>query len=239
MMMIFIPAGTVQIGLPQDQEAGLRQLCLREYVQTSIACNEADYAVSEPQHVVTLAGYWIDQTDVTNAQFAFFVAATSYVTDAERAGWGWVWSSSIGDLRTAGANWRHSFGPNSSVTGRDAYPVVQVDWHDAEAYGTCVGMSLPSEEQWEGAAHGPSFQPFPWGSALPDSTMANLCDTRCPRAGTGSPDDGFAYFSPAGSYPAGASPYGVLDMSGEVFQWTRSTWAPYPGATYRDPNYGK
>jgi formylglycine-generating enzyme required for sulfatase activity len=165
MMMIFIPAGTVQIGLSQDQEAGLRQLCLREYVQTSIACNEAEYAVSEPQHVLTLAGYWIDQTDVTNAQFARFVAATSYVTDAERAGWGWVWSSSIGDLRTTGANWRHPFGPNSSVTGRDAYPVVQVDWHDAEAYATWVGMSLPSEEQWEGAAHGPSYQPFPWGSA--------------------------------------------------------------------------
>jgi formylglycine-generating enzyme len=239
MTMIFIPAATVLIGLPLDQEATQRQLCIQEYVETSRACNEALYAVSEPQHLVALDGYWIDQTDITNAQFARFVGATGYMTYAERSGWGWVWSSGIGYLRSAGASWRHPFGPNSSITGRDEYPVVQVDWHDAQAYATWVGMSLPTEEQWEYAAHGPTYQPFPWGSTLPNSSMANLCDKRCPRPGTGSPDDSFAYMSPAGYYPAGASPYGVLDMSGDVFQWTRSVWAPYPGATYHDPSYSK
>jgi formylglycine-generating enzyme required for sulfatase activity len=239
MTMIFIPAATAQIGLPFDQEATERQLCLEEYGESSTACNEAEYAVSEPAHLVMLAGYWIDQTDVTNAQFGRFVAATGYVTDAERSGWGWVWQNGIGDLRSPGASWHHPFGPDSSITGMDTYPVVQVDWHDAQAYAAWVGMSLPTEEQWEYAAHGPTYQPFPWGSALPDGSVANLCDMRCPRPRTGSGDDGYAYTSPVGHYPAGTSPYGVLDMAGNVLQWTRSVYAPYPGATYHDPVYGQ
>ena len=239
MTMIFIPAGTAEIGLPASALAAETPLCQREYGEQSAACNAADFAVSQPQHQVRLSGYWIDQTDVTNAQFARFAAAAGYVTDAERYGWGLVWMRPYGITRLPGASWRHPLGPDSSIAGQDAYPVVQVSWHDARAYAAWVGMSLPSEEQWEYAAHGPAFQPFPWGDALPDGTRANLCDRRCPRLRAGSGDDGYAYTSPVGHYPAGASPYGVLDMAGNVLQWTSSVYGPYPGASYHDPSYGE
>lgn len=239
MTMIFIPSGTVAIGLPADAVATETKLCQQEYGPQSAACDAANFAVSLPQHQVQVAGYWMDQTDVTNAQFARFVAETGYVTDAERYGWGWVWEREGGDTRLPGANWRHPLGPGSTISGEDADPVVQVSWHDAQAYAEWVGMSLPSEEQWEYAAHGPDFQPFPWGAALPDGSQANLCDRHCPRWGPSTSDDGYAYTSPTGHYPAGASPYGVLDMAGNVLQWTRSIYAPYPGASYTDPVYGK
>ncbi|HEX8033703.1 MAG TPA: SUMF1/EgtB/PvdO family nonheme iron enzyme [Ktedonobacterales bacterium] len=239
MTMIFIPRGTVAIGLPADAVATETQLCLQEYGPQSAACNAANFAVSLPQHQVQLAGYWIDETDVTNAQFARFVAATGYVTDAQRYGWGWVWEREGGDTRLPGASWRQPLGPGSTISGEDANPVVQVSWHDAQAYAAWVGMKLPSEEQWEYAAHGLAFQPFPWGSSVPDGSQANLCDRHCPRWKPGTGDDGYAYTSPAGHYPAGASPYGVLDMAGNVLQWTRSIYAPYPGASYTDPLYGK
>ncbi len=239
MTMIFIPSGTVAVGLPADAAQAEVQRCLQEYWQQSAACNAANYAISQPQHQIALTGYWIDQTDVTNAQFARFVAATGYVTDAERFGWGWVWVRDGGDTRTPGANWRHPLGPDSSIRGMETYPVTQVSWHDASAYASWVGMALPSEEQWEYAAHGPTFQPFPWGSTPADGSQANLCDRHCPRWQVGSFDDGYAYTSPVGHYPAGASPYGVLDMSGNVEQWTSSIYAAYPGSAYQDPYYGR
>ena len=238
MRMRYVPATTFMMGLPQNAVAEQQALCQVEYGPDSAACDSSAYAISQPQHQVRLAGYWIDETAVTNAQFARFVAATRYVTDAERNGWGWVWVRPGGDTRLPGASWLHPLGPDSTIAGHGTYPVVQVSWHDAEAYATWAGMALPTEAQWELAAHGLSFQPYPWGSAPMDGTRANDCDAACPRYLTGKGSDGYAYTSPVGHYPAGASPYGVLDMAGDVLQWTSTLYGPYPGTTYHDPLYG-
>lgn len=238
MRMRFVPGGSFLMGLPESAVPARQALCRQEYGSDSAACDSSIDALSQPQHAVSLGGYWIDETDVTNAQFAHFVAATGYETDAERQGWGWVWVRPGGDTRLPGADWRHPLGPGSTISGLDRYPVVQVSWRDAEAYASWAGMTLPTEAQWELAAHGPTFAPYPWGSAPLDGTRANYCDAACPRYSAGDGRDGYAYTSPVGQYPAGASPYGVLDMAGNVLQWTSSRYAPYPGATYHDPLYG-
>ena len=115
-----------------------------------------------------------------------------------------------------GADWQHPFGPES--TAEDDHPVVQVSWFDAEAYCAWAGGSLPTEAQWEKAARGTDGRTYPWGSVF-DGTWLNYCDASC-EGGDTAFDDGYRFTAPVGSYPAGASPYGALDMAGNVWEWT-------------------
>jgi formylglycine-generating enzyme required for sulfatase activity len=94
-------------------------------------------------------------------------------------------------------------------TGYPDYPVVNVTWDDALAYANWTGRSLPSEAEWEKAARGPDAREFPWGSAEPDSTRCNISSN----------NDGYDNTAPVGTYPAGASPYGCMDMAGNVWEW--------------------
>lgn len=109
------------------------------------------------------------------------------------------------------------------VPGRDDHPINCVRWIDANAYCSWAGKRLASEAEWEKAARGTDGRIYPWGNQLPGPTRANLCDARCAPSWPKFPavewDDGHEDIAPVGSYPAGASPYGVLDMIGNVEEW--------------------
>ena len=100
----------------------------------------------------------------------------------------------------------------------DEHPVHGISWEDAQAYCAWAGLRLPSEAEWEYAARGAQSLPWPWGQAAPDGTRANLL-------GRG---DGFEFGSPAGAFPRGTSPFGCLDMSGNLAEWVQDWFAPYP-----------
>lgn len=202
MTMVFIPAGEFEMG------------------------GENDDPSSFPVHTVYLDAFWIDQTEVTNEMFAKFVDSTGYVTDAEEAG-------SSNDFRTAnqeviwekvkGLTWNHPDGENSNISGLEDHPVVHVSWNDANAYCTWAHRRLPTEAEWEKAAswndRTDETYIYPWGNNF-DQKRLNFCDKNCPYDfATKSLDDGYAETSPVGGYPDGASPYGALDMSGNVLEW--------------------
>jgi len=199
---------------------------------------------ARPIHRVYVDGFYMDKTDVTNAEFAEFVKATGYVTVAERtprpedfpgappenlfAG-GVVFSPPNHAVPlnnhlqwwsyVKGANWRHPIGPKSDIRGKGDYPVVQVAYEDATAYAKWAGKRLPTEAEWEFAARGGAAgKPFVWGDTFRPSGkwMANTHQGHFPNTDTG--EDGFIGTSPVAHYPA--NPYGLYDMAGNVWQWT-------------------
>lgn len=191
-----------------------------------------------PPRRVKVLPFRIDRTDVTNAQFAEFVAATGYVTRAERgprpsslvfvgAGDG----VDLGDPSqwwaiVPGADWRHPAGPGSSLDGKDHLPVVHVAYEDALAYAHWRGRDLPTEAEWEFAARGGlDGALYVWGDEARDSAAprANTWDGAFPLEDKGR--DGFrAAASPVGCFPPNG--LGLFDMAGNVWQWTRDVWRP-------------
>jgi sulfatase modifying factor 1 len=211
--------------------------------------SEAYYEEEGPVRVMTVAAFSIDRFAVTNAEFARFVAATHYVTDAERkpdpadypeippdklvAG-GAVFTSPTGVRTTedpmqwwafvAGADWRHPEGPDSSIAGRDNDPVVQVSYNDALAYAHWAGRELPTEAQFEYAARGGlDGKTYSWGDELAPAGQyqANTWQGEFPNRNLG--QDGFIGRAPVGCFPANG--YGLYDMIGNVWEWTSSLYA--------------
>jgi serine/threonine-protein kinase len=174
-----------------------------------------------PQHKVFLDAFWIDKTEVTNEMFTRFTEASGYKTDAEKKGKAYVYKEKYGRLMEVnGANWRHPFGLESGIDGLDNHPVVQVSWNDAKTYCEWAGRRLPSEAEWEKAARGTDGRKYPWGSEDNYETRLNYCDKNCnSNSKDNKEDDGYSYTAPVGSYPNGASPYGALDMAGNVWEW--------------------
>ncbi len=180
-----------------------------------------------PVREVWLDAFWIDRTEVTNAEFGRFVAEARRVTVPEQTGQGHVWLPD-GWALVSGANWRHPSGEGSSIDARDDHPVVQISWHDADAYCAWAGKRLPTDAEWEKAARGSDGRSWPWGSEF-DPLRLNYCDASCPIPSARrdpSHDDGFAYTAPVGSFPLGASPYGALDMAGNAWEWTADWYHP-------------
>jgi formylglycine-generating enzyme required for sulfatase activity len=186
---------------------------------------DARGAPDEAPRTVTVGPFRLMRLEVTNRQFAAFVRATGHVTEAERSGQGAVWDGVW--RRVRGADWRHPRGPGTSIAGRDDHPVVQVSERDAAAFCAHYGMRLPSEAEWELAARGTDGRRYPWGDQPPRQTgrerRANFGSDRCCAADA---TDGARTTAPVGSYPAGASPYGLLDMAGNVWERTSD---PFPG----------
>ena len=198
-------------------------------------------------HAVRLDGYWIDRHEVTNAQFQSFVAATGYVTLAERgpdpkahaglgndvSGPGSVVFTSPGKfgrdmsrwwLYQKGANWREPEGPGSTNAGRESYPVVHVAYEDALAYARWLGRELPTEAQWEFAARGGRAGEQDWMSAFgaDGKPIANTWQGVFPVYNTA--EDGYAEVAPAGCFKPNG--YGLYDMIGNVWEWTSDWYRP-------------
>jgi formylglycine-generating enzyme required for sulfatase activity len=178
------------------------------------------YSWEAPVHTVFLDPYWIDQTEVTNAMFEAFVTQSGYKTDAEKTGSSIVFNLDTGrDGTIQGADWQHPLGPDSSLSNLGEHPVVHISWNDARAYCEWAGRRLPTEAEWEKAGRGTDGRTFPWGNNF-DGTRLNFADVNL-NVGWGDKifDDGFQLTSPVGNYPSGASPYGALDMAGNVREW--------------------
>jgi formylglycine-generating enzyme required for sulfatase activity len=210
MTQVYVPAGEFRMG---STSADLEQI-LRECSN----CLPDWFKDVSPQHKVYLDAFWIDKTEVTNAMFARFVAETSYQTDADKEGTGIIFNLLSEDWKKIkGANWQHPGGPTTDISGLDNHPVVQVSNQDARAYCKWAGRRLPTEAEWEKAARGTDGRNYPWGNQPPAGNLLNFADRSLNvREGDNSGDDGYRNTAPVGSYPAGASPYGALDMSGNV-----------------------
>jgi formylglycine-generating enzyme required for sulfatase activity len=162
------------------------------------------YDDERPAHEVTLDAYWIGQSEVTNAQYRRFVAAGGYTQEPLWTPEGWQW-------RTTNNITEPEYWDDPKWNGDD-YPVVGVSWYEASAFATWLSQEsgltvrLPSEAEWERAARGEDGRTYPWGDEVPNERLLN-----------------YAYnlgrTSTVGSYPAGASPYGALDMAGNVWEW--------------------
>ena len=164
--------------------------------------------------------------EVTNRQFSVFAAATGYRTDAEKSGSGYVWDRTW--RRVPGADWRHPNGRNGSIDAKMDHPVVQVSARDAAAFCAWRGLRLPSEAEWEFAARGAEGRRYPWGMSPPGTQAlrrANFGTVECC-----APDaaDGYRRTAPVGQFSLGASPFGILDMAGNVWEWTASRFPGRP-----------
>jgi sulfatase modifying factor 1 len=215
------------------------------------------YADEVPVHTATVAAFGVERHPVTNAQFAEFVTETGYVSVAEReldpalypgvaaellvpgalvfqpsdgpvdlANWRRWWDWSIG------ASWRHPFGPDSDIADKPGHPVVQVAYPDAAAYARWAGRRLPTEAEWEYAASAGSTTTYAWGDdvAPGGQLMANTWQGRFPYRNDGAL--GWVGTSPVGTFPANG--FGLLDMIGNVWEWTATEYAAF----HRPPTAG-
>lgn len=197
-----------------------------------------------PQRLVELDAFDIDETPVTNAQFARFADATGYTTDAERYGTSAVFRLAVAAPRerivggspgapwwvlVEGADWRHPFGELSDIADLADHPVVHVSWADAAAYAAWAGRALPREAQWEAAARGGLVGArYAWGDDLTpgERWMCNIWQGTFPTVNTR--EDGWLATSPVRTYPANG--YGLYDVAGNVWEWCADPFTPTPPA---------
>jgi formylglycine-generating enzyme required for sulfatase activity len=208
------------------------------------------YPEEAPVHRVTVAGFWMDEHPVTNAEFRRFVKSTGHVTMAERppdprdypdadptllVPGSLVFHQpahrvSLDDYRAwwayvPGASWQHPAGPGSTLRGCERHPVVQVTHADAEAYARWAGKVLPTEAEWEFAARGGlEGATYVWGDefAPRGRLRANVWQGEFPWQNVAT--DGFERTSPVGAFPPNG--YGLYDMAGNVWEWTADDFRP-------------
>jgi formylglycine-generating enzyme required for sulfatase activity len=225
--MVFVPAGTFLMG---STEAQVRE------AEASYGGGPDHDRPEVPQHVVDLPAFWIDRTEVTQAEYARFVAATGHRVPDEETVW------------AAPYRWHDGHPPR----GLERHPVTLVSSDDAQAYCAWRGLALPTEEQWEKAARGSEGRTYPWGEAWEAWRVAGA-ERRSPV-----PLDRIERWTewwrhtyrdrmrgrevgtfPVGAFPAGASPWGALDMAGNVFEWVDAEFEPYPGSPFTHPDFGQ
>ncbi len=225
--MVWIPGGTFWMG-----------------------CDDCDMPDTQPVHLVSVDGFWMDRTPVTNTQFAQFVKATGYLTIAERkpdpkdypgvdpgklvAGSA-VFTPPPSDVAldditqwweyVAGASWKHPEGPGTTIAGREEHPVVQIAWEDASAYAKWAGKELPTEAEFEFAARGGlDRNRYAWGDDLKPggAWAANIWQGRFPSDNLA--EDGYERTSPVTAFPP--NDFGLYDVGGNVWQWCADWYRP-------------
>jgi formylglycine-generating enzyme required for sulfatase activity len=209
--MIYIPAGKFLMG---NSKVG----------------KDADFRSPRelPQHWVTLSGYWIGKYEVTRGEYRQFMKAGGYTNSAYWSTAGWSWKGKV--RRTQPSYWAASQTWGSTTfTQTDSHPVVGVNYYEAEAFCKWAGGHLPTEAQWEKAAR---WNPvtshpnvYPWGDTWDKQKCNNLYDSLYPSDQT----------APVGSYASGASPYGCMDMAGNVWEWCKGGYSYYRASPSNDP----
>ncbi len=199
-----------------------------------------------PAHRVGLSGFWIDQYEVTNADFTRFVAATGYETYSESVDDSLVFDppSTANNNPTpldwwhlvTQADWQHPGGAHTSIEGKESHPVVHVTYDDAQAYCSWAGKELPTEAQFEYAARGgKEGELYTWGSEPlhHEHDVANIWQGTFPFHNANT--DGHATTSPVGSFPA--NEYGLYDITGNVWEWVSDWYHPeyYQASPRRNP----
>jgi formylglycine-generating enzyme required for sulfatase activity len=236
--MVWIPGGSYQMGATDPQ-----------------------FTDARPLHKVTVTGFWMDEHEVTNAEFQKFVEATHYVTVAERplnpkdypgvplqklvSGSG-VFAPpahpvSLDDplqwwSYVEGASWKHPHGPNSTIAGKENLPVVHIAYEDAEAYAKWAGKRLPTEAEWEYAAGGRTGnKAFYWGNEMKPhgKWAANIFQGHFPDHDVA--EDGYKGVAPVKSFPP--NDIGLYDMEGNVWEWCSDYYRPdyYANSPEKDP----
>jgi len=234
--MVWIPGGEFSMGSPIESES----LC-------SMPGMTRD---ASPIHRVYVDGFWMDSTELTNGEFEKFVEATGYVTIAERTPTAAEFPGAPPENLVAGstvftptaapvpldnhyqwwryqkgANWRHPEGPDSSIIGRERYPVVQIAYDDAAAYAKWAGKRLPTEAEWEFAARGGlTGKLYAWGDDFHENgkAMANTYQGQFPVKDTGA--DGYPGLAPVASFAPNG--YGLYDVAGNVWEWVSDWYRP-------------
>ena len=215
-----------------------------------MGCDGCGMPDTRPVHLVSVAGFWMDRTPVTNDEFARFVRSTGYVTVAERpldpghfpgvppdklVPGSAVFTPPAAAVRldqplqwwryVPGASWKHPEGIGSSVTERGDHPVVHVAWEDASAYLKWAGRRLPTEAEYEFAARGGlDRQPYAWGRHLKAGGKwpANIWQGTFPASNTAA--DGYRGSSPVTAFPPNG--FGLYDVGGNVWQWCADWYRP-------------
>jgi formylglycine-generating enzyme required for sulfatase activity len=192
---VFVPAGQFYMGCSEDL--------------SSVKCDTDN----RPIHAVYLDAFYIDRTEVTNAQYAACVTAGACRFPIENS------SESRSDYFT---NPRYA-----------EYPVINVDWNRADAYCRWIGRRLPTEAEWEKAARGTDLRAFPWGNELPTCERSNINDP----VELGGPGLCVGDTITVGNYATNASPYGALDMVGNVSEWVNDLYESryYQNSPYYNP----
>jgi formylglycine-generating enzyme required for sulfatase activity len=203
--MVRVPAGTFQMGSPAW-------------------VGDAD---EHPPHEVTLSAYCIDRTEVTVKAYAACVRART---------------CTAADKSTKPDFFSFCNGPRAD---RQDHPINCVDWNQAREYCTWAGKRLPAEAEWEYAARGTDGRAYPWGNETPSANRLNACGRECVMLfkrelnedGQSMYDasDGWDRTAPVGSFPDGASPFGALDMAGNVWEWTADWYGGYAGTSATNP----
>lgn len=233
--MVLVPAGPFLMGSNEVDS---------EDKQAEFGFREPMYLDEHPEHRVDLDAFYIDRYEVTNGEYRRFVLASDieppppWVQNGYNASEHRLRSFELDRLRQVATDYFQldrdttQMDKAEIVTAllaiqaeRDRLPVSAVNWYDAASYCRWRDKRLPSEAEWEKAARGPEGRRYPWGDAW-DPTQANVGDN----------DSGVTV--PPGSYPGDESVYGVFDLGGNVSEWVRDWYRPYPGADYDSELYG-
>jgi formylglycine-generating enzyme len=195
--MALIPKGNFYMGSSFQETTQYYNSCKK----LDKACKLWWFRDERPRHTVYLKEYWIDRYETTNADYMGFVLATGARSALDNS------------CETKGCKDGNLWDGISFPKAISKQPVIQVSWHDAEAYCRWRGKRLPTEAEWEKAARGPSGKLYPWGNELVSSDHAVYKKKW----------QGVRTLSPVGTHPKGDSTYGIHDMTGNVWEWV-SDW---------------